>query len=221
METEIRSKISNLNKDDIIYSPICGNIKIYNVKVHPNGLIMAKNKNGAAFIFDKYGYYVGTSIRESRNFKSNEIMLFPSEQMRDWNKLFCKGDILRDNSRTKKGVFYGYTDNTKRYPIVCYVYTVFAIKAFWSYEESSIRTENWDKVTEHPIETEFINLINEHYKIIFDRYDFVRPKTDTKVRSSKLDEIMQYLNEDPVLCRQMLNILTGKETYVYQITKTK
>lgn len=221
METVIWSKISNLNKDDTIYSPICGNIKIYNVKTLPNGLIMVKNKNGAAFVFNKYGYYAGTSIRESRNFRSNECMLFPSEQMRDWDRLFFKGDILKDSSRTRKGVFYGYTDDTKRYPIVCYVHTVFAIKVSWSYEESSIRTENWDKVVEYPIESEFINLINKHYKIIFDRYDFVRPNTDTKVRSSKLDEIMRYLNEDPVLCKQLTNILTGKETYTYQVTKKK
>lgn len=215
METEIQSKISNLNKDDIIYSPICGNIKIYDVKTLPNGLIMVKNKNGAAFVFDECGYYVGTSIRESRNFKSNERMLFPSEQMRDWNKLFCKGDILRDSSRTRKGVFYGYTDDTKRYPIVCYVHTVLAVKASWSYEESSNRTENWNKINEYSIETEFIKLINEHYKLIFDRYNFVRPNTDTKVRSSKLDAIMQYLNEDPVLCKQLTDILTGKETHTH------
>ena len=90
-----------------LYTPICG-------KVWHSGMandkdsakaIWTEDKDGREHFFDKNG----------KIDKEGEVLLFPSNEMRDWSKFFKQGDVLEYAGKDTQGtcIFVKYEDDTK------------------------------------------------------------------------------------------------------------
>lgn len=86
-----------------LYTPICG-------KVWHSGMandkdsakaIWTEDEDGREHFFDKNG----------KIYKEGEILLFPSNEMRDWSKFFKKGDVLVHRNGDVHVIFEGFKDN--------------------------------------------------------------------------------------------------------------
>ena len=75
--------------------------------------IITNTNNGAEYTFDKNGKYV----------EEGEVLLFPSDKMRDWSKFaWKKGDVLVTEDGNAHIIFEKFTDDT---------YTIFAGKYYY------------------------------------------------------------------------------------------
>lgn len=86
-----------------LYTPKCG-------KVWHSGMandkdsakaIWTEDEAGREHFFDKNG----------KIYKEGEILLFPSNEMRDWSKFFKKGDVLVSNDSDSHIIFNGFSKN--------------------------------------------------------------------------------------------------------------
>lgn len=86
-----------------LYTPICG-------KVWHSGMandkdsakaIWTEDEDGREHFFDKNG----------KIYKEGEVLLFPSNEMRDWSKFFKKGDVLVHRDCDIHVIFEGFKDN--------------------------------------------------------------------------------------------------------------
>ena len=86
-----------------LYTPICG-------KVWHSGMandkdiakaIWTEDKDGREHFFNKNG----------KIYKEGEILLFPSNEMRDWSKFFKKGAVLVSNDSDSHIIFNGFSKN--------------------------------------------------------------------------------------------------------------
>lgn len=86
-----------------LYTPICG-------KVWHSGMandkdsakaIWTEDEDGREHFFDKNG----------KIYKEGEVLLFPSNEMRDWSKFFKKGDVLAHRDCDIHVIFEGFKDN--------------------------------------------------------------------------------------------------------------
>lgn len=68
-----------------LYTPMVGKVELTSVATNKEAgeAIWTENRNGE-FSFDKNGRWM----------EGGEVLLFPSNEMRDWNKFFKKGDVL-------------------------------------------------------------------------------------------------------------------------------
>lgn len=87
-----------------LYTPKCG-------KVWHSGMandkdsakaIWTEDEAGREHFFDKNG----------KIYKEGEILLFPSNEMRDWSKFFKKGDVLVHRNGDVHVIFEGFDDDT-------------------------------------------------------------------------------------------------------------
>lgn len=91
-----------------LYTPICG-------RVWHSG--MANDKDSAKAIWTEDG--AGREHFFDKNgkiYKEGEVLLFPSNEMRDWSKFFKKGDVLEfagDNGAQGTCTFEKFKDETK------------------------------------------------------------------------------------------------------------
>lgn len=85
-----------------LYSPIFGECAFCCVRKDTNDICVKKH-NGVKEFFDSKGLYYNTG----------EVMLFPSKEMRDWNKLYWKnGDVLVNEDGDAHVIFKWFDDDT-------------------------------------------------------------------------------------------------------------
>ena len=85
-----------------LYSPIFGDCTFCCVRKDTNDICVKKH-NGVKCFFDSKGLYYNTG----------EVMLFPSKEMRDWNKLYWKkGDVLVNKDGDVHIIFERFVDDT-------------------------------------------------------------------------------------------------------------
>lgn len=99
-----------------LYTPMCGKVEFRYLQDNKEAAeaIVTNTNNGAEYTFNKNGKYV----------EEGEVLLFPSDKMRDWSKLaWKKGDVLVSNDRSAHIIFEKFTD---------YTYTKFAGKHYCS-----------------------------------------------------------------------------------------
>ena len=84
-----------------LYSPLCGNVEFISVAVN-------KEKAEAIWTEDKYGEYAFD--KNGRWMDGGEVLLFPSNEMRDWSKFFKKGDVLVNEDRHVYVIFEKFED---------------------------------------------------------------------------------------------------------------
>ena len=96
-----------------LYTPMCGKVKF---------TYLATNKEAGEAIFteDRNGEY--SFNKNGRWMEGGEVMLFPSNEMRDWSKFFKKGDLLVTEDGAAHIIFEKFTDDT---------YTIFAGKYYY------------------------------------------------------------------------------------------
>lgn len=90
-----------------LYTPMVGNVELTSVATNKEAgeAIWTENRNGE-FSFDKSGRWM----------VGGEVLLFPSNEMRDWSKFFKKGDVLEyvgDKKLQGTCTFEKYEDETK------------------------------------------------------------------------------------------------------------
>lgn len=98
-----------------LYTPMCGKVKV---------TYLATNKEAGEAIFteDKNGEY--SFNKNGKWMEEGEVLLFPSERMRDWSKFsWKKGDVLVTEDGAAHIIFEKFTDDT---------YTIFAGKYYYS-----------------------------------------------------------------------------------------
>ena len=104
MEEKINiAEILKDKKDGIrLYSPIFGECTFCCVREDTND-ICVKKQNGVKEFFDSKGLYYNTG----------EVMLFPSKEMRDWEKFYWKrGDVLVSNDGKIEVIFEKFNSDT-------------------------------------------------------------------------------------------------------------
>ena len=132
-----------------LYTPICGRVwhsGMANDKDSAKA-IWTEDEDGREHFFDKNG----------KISKEGEVLLFPSKEMRDWSKLFKKGDVLEHVDGNAHGVciFDSFEDGlTKLHFSGIYTLT----KDVFSKYYQSFRTADWVKA-ENP--GDYIELIEE------------------------------------------------------------
>ena len=82
-----------------LYTPMCGNVEFTSVAAdkEKTEAIWTEDKNGE-YSFDKHGKWM----------KGGEVLLFPSDKMRDWSKFFKKGDVLTTDDGKQECIFDGW-----------------------------------------------------------------------------------------------------------------
>lgn len=85
-----------------LYTPICGEVEFTCLESNKEAgeAICIEYKNGT-YCFDKNGKWT----------KGGEVLLFPSNEMRDWSKFFKKGDVLVSNDSDSHIIFKGFSKN--------------------------------------------------------------------------------------------------------------
>lgn len=90
-----------------LYTPLCGNVEFTSVEAD-------KEKAEAIWTEDKDGEYAFD--KNGRWMRGGEVLLFPSNEMRDWSKFFKKGDVLEfvgDKKAQGTCTFEKFEDETK------------------------------------------------------------------------------------------------------------
>lgn len=88
-----------------LYTPICGKVEFRYLQGNKEAAeaIITNTNNGAEYTFDKNGKYV----------EEGEVLLFPSDKMRDWSKFaWKKGDVLVNKDRDVHVIFERFADDT-------------------------------------------------------------------------------------------------------------
>lgn len=135
-----------------LYSPMFGkcNLKVVNTIEYPISVYI---RGGQAFrTFTKDGCYLA-------NIEDSECVLFPSAEMRDWDKFFKRGDVVFNEHSGMVAVFDGWiSDDYTEFNT-----TINLIKKgdFWG-EEEVCPTECFTKVTDEE-RAEFIAAAEKHY----------------------------------------------------------
>lgn len=119
-----------------LYTPMCGNVEFTSVAADKEKMeaIWTEDKNGE-YSFDKNGKWM----------KGGEVMLFPSNEMRDWSKFFKKGDVLEhvgDEKVQGTCTFEKYEDETKTRFLGRFVKEK---EALYYKRPSILRTADWVK----------------------------------------------------------------------------
>ena len=136
-----------------LYTPICG-------RVWHSGMANDKDSAKAIWTEDEAGreHFFDKNGKVS---KEGEVLLFPSNEMRDWNKFFKKGDVLVHRNGDVHVIFEGFKDNC---------YTRFKCKHYlwkeyfedYSKEKSEMITFLFKKVSDDEAKT-YINTLEKHF----------------------------------------------------------
>lgn len=150
-----------------LYTPLCGNVEFTSVAADKDNeeAIWTENRNGE-FSFDKNGRWM----------KGGEVLIFPSNEMRDWSKFFKKGDVLVHRNGDVHVIFEGFKDNR---------YTRFKGKHYlrkecfedYSKEKSEMITFTFRKASDDEAQT-YINTLEKHFggKLNRETLEIEKPK---------------------------------------------
>ncbi len=145
-----------------LYTTLCGNVEFTSVAAD-------KEKSEAIWIEDK----------NEKIYKEGEVLLFPSKEMRDWSKLFKKGDVLVHRDANIHVIFEGFKDNR---------YTRFKGKHYlweecfedYNKEVSEMITFTFRKASDDEAQT-YINTIEKFFggKLNRETLEIEKPKKPT------------------------------------------
>lgn len=112
---DIYEILNGKTEGDALYTPMCGKVEFRYLQDNKEAAeaIITNTDNGAEYTFNKNGKYV----------EEGEVLLFPSERMRDWSKFsWKKGDVLVTEDGAAHIIFEKFTDDT---------YTIFSGKYYY------------------------------------------------------------------------------------------
>lgn len=136
-----------------LYTPICGRVWFSGMAKDKDSksVIWTERENGEERFFNKNG----------KISKEGEVLLFPSNEMRDWSKFFKKGDVLVHRNGDAHIIFEGFTGDC---------YTRFKGKHYlwkeyfedYSIEKYEMITSLFNKVSDDEAQT-YINTIENFF----------------------------------------------------------
>lgn len=151
---DIYEILNGKTEGDALYTPMCGKVEFRYLQDNKEAAeaIITNTNNGAEYTFNKNGKYV----------EEGEVLLFPSDKMRDWSKFaWKKGDVLVTEDGAAHIIFEKFTDDT---------YTIFDGKYYYckdgkkgySYlrEYNNASTESFTSETEDAAKT-YISFIEK------------------------------------------------------------
>lgn len=148
-----------------LYTPICGNVwhsGMANDKDSAKA-IWTEDRAGREHFFDKNG----------KIYKEGEVLLFPSNEMRDWSKFFKKGDVLVSKDREVHIIFEKFEDDA---------FTKFRGKHYlwkecYNEEVFQMETSVFEKASDDDAQT-YINNINKCFggKLNRETLDIEKPE---------------------------------------------
>lgn len=104
-DIDIYEILKDMPKGTKLYTPLVGKVEFTSVDTNKEAgeAIWTENRNGE-FSFNKNGRWLD----------GGEVLLFPSNEMRDWRKFFKKGDVLVFKGIARQGIciFEKYEDDT-------------------------------------------------------------------------------------------------------------
>lgn len=148
-DIDIYEILKSMPKGTKLYTPLVGMVEFTSVATNKEAgeAIWTENRNGE-FSFDKNGRWLD----------GGEVLLFPSNEMRDWSKFFKKGDVLEykgENNCKGTCIFESYEDEmTKLHFTGLYILQKGKI---WN-NPTSFRTSDWVKA-ENP--GDYIQFVEE------------------------------------------------------------
>ena len=144
-DIDIYEILKDVERGTELYTPKCGRVYFSGMANNKDSAkaIWTEDNDGREHFFDKNG----------KIYKDGEVLLFPSNEMRDWSKFFKMGDVLE----SERGIciFEAYEDDwtklnfTGRYSLA---------KGKFSDKHESFSTSDWVK-SDHP--AEYIKTVEE------------------------------------------------------------
>lgn len=106
-DIDIYEILKDMPSDTELYTPLSGKVGLSYMALNKEAgeAIWVKNKSGE-YSFNKNGRWM----------EGGEILLFPSNKMRDWSKFFKKGDVLEYKKENNQAtcLFDSYEDDTTK-----------------------------------------------------------------------------------------------------------
>lgn len=101
-DIDIYEILKDMPADTELYTPLSGKVGLSYIALNKEAgeAILVKNKGGE-YSFNKNGRWM----------EGGEVLLFPSNEMRDWSKFFKKGDVLVSNDSDSHIIFKGFSKN--------------------------------------------------------------------------------------------------------------
>ncbi len=137
-----------------LYTPKCGRVwhsGMANDKDSAKA-IWTEDKDGREHFFDKNG----------KIYKEGEVLLFPSNEMRDWSKFFKKGDVLicYEGKKPYYTIFDGFEDSTYRAFKGKFAHDCYEDK--WYQNEGNLSTNTFQKLNREDSEI-YVTEIEERF----------------------------------------------------------
>lgn len=121
-----------------LYTPICGRVWFSGMANDKDSksAIWTERENGEERFFNKNG----------KISQEGEVLLFPSNEMRDWSKFFKKGDVLicYEGKKPYYTIFDGFENNTYRAFKGKFAYDSYKDK--WYQNEGNLSTNTFHKL---------------------------------------------------------------------------
>ena len=145
-ELNIAEILKDKPKGTKLWSPAYGQCKLHDVELPYALPITIAARDGAYYLL----------LEDTRIYKEGEPMLFPSKEMRDWEKFaWKKGDVLTDDSGDISCIFVGWCDDE---------YETFTAKFIYSLKKWHVASWFYTcKFLKSPDSEAFINMIEKHY----------------------------------------------------------
>ena len=106
-DIDVYEILKDVPKGTEFYTSLCGNVGLAYLESNKEAgeAIWTKNKDGE-YSFNKNGRWM----------EGGEVLLFPSNEMRDWSKFFKKGDVLEYKKENNQAtcLFDSYEDDTTK-----------------------------------------------------------------------------------------------------------
>ena len=151
-DIDIYEILKGMPKGIELYTPMCGRVDLSWLATNKEAgeAIGTENRNGE-FTFNKEGKYLD----------DGEVLLFPSNEMRDWRKFFKKGDVLVHRNGDVHVIFEGFKDNCyARFNCKHYLWKEYFED--YSEEKSEMITFLFNKVSDDEAQT-YINTLEKHF----------------------------------------------------------
>lgn len=152
-----------------LYTPMCGNVVF--TCLPSNNETIRTEKDLGIYRFDKNGRWM----------EGGEVMLFPSNEMRDWSKFFKKGDVLicYEGKKPYYTIFDGFESNTYRTFKGKFAYDCCEDK--WYQNEGNLSTNTFHKLNREDSEI-YVTKIEERFggKLNRETLEIEKPQPEFK-----------------------------------------
>ena len=184
-----------------LYTPMCGRVNLSWLATNKEAgeAIGTECRNGE-FTFNKEGKYLD----------DGEVLLFPSNEMRDWRKFFKKGDVLVHRNGDVHVIFEGFKDNCyARFNCKHYLWKEYFED--YSEEKSEMITFLFNKVSDDEAQT-YINTLEKHFGGKLNRETLEIEKLKPKEKPAfEIGKLYVYREEDEDGVLTTIGNLIGKD----------